>query len=58
MIRETCRLKRIELGMTQSELAERSNIRIATVSDFENGKTSLGSYTLDRILEALDINLT
>ncbi len=58
MIRETCRKKREELEMSQSELAAQLGVRVATVSDFETGKTAISSNTLDRILEALEINLT
>ena len=56
-INEFCRAKRRELGISQRELAEALNIRIATISDFERGVNGISSNTLNEILPLLNIEL-
>jgi len=56
-INEIIRQKRRERGFTQGELAGWLNIRRETLSDFERGKTSIGSDTLDSIFGILNLGL-
>ena len=44
-------------GLTQSLLAEKVGVRQATISDFESGKTELGSDTLQQIISILGIDI-
>lgn len=43
--------------MSQEKLAEKVGVRRSTISDFENGKRSLGSDTLEEIIKILDLGL-
>ena len=43
-------------GLTQTELAEKINVRQATISDFENGRGGT-IETLLKIIQALKVNL-
>jgi transcriptional regulator with XRE-family HTH domain len=56
-INEFCRAKRKENGISQKELAAAIGARIATLSDFENGKSGISSKTLDQIFPLLGISL-
>lgn len=49
--------RRIERSLTQQELAKQLGIRQATISDFELGKRSIGSKTLDLIFDFLGIEI-
>lgn len=50
--------RRLALGITQAELANKSGISRATVSDIENGKkVSIKTETLMRLAEALGIKV-
>lgn len=51
---EQVRIKRIEKGLTQKQLATISGIHQPTISKLEKGK-DVGSAAIDKILEALDI---
>ena len=44
-------------GLTQNELAQRLNIKQATLSAFENDKTNIKHSTLNRISEALGLSI-
>jgi transcriptional regulator with XRE-family HTH domain len=56
-INEFCRAKRRENGISQKDLATAIGARIATISDFENGKSGINSTTLDKIFPLLGISL-
>jgi len=56
-IHEYCRHHRRVMKYTQGDLAKMVGVRQATISDFETGKRSLGSDTLDRILMVLNVDL-
>jgi len=56
-INEFCKLKRVLLNIPQKKLAQKINVRKATISDFENGKYGLGSNILELIFEELKIKL-
>lgn len=57
-IRETIAARRKELGYTQKEVAEKIDVRIATIGDFENGKAGLGSDKLELILSFLNLTIS
>jgi len=44
-------------GMSQAELAHQADIRIATLSEIENGKGNPRLSTLTGIAKALDVNV-
>ena len=48
---------RKEKNITQSELAEKVGIRVATISDYETGKSSVNADTIERIFKVLDIRI-
>lgn len=54
-IRELIIEKRVEAGMTQKELSEKTGITQARISDFENGKRTMTSDNIDKIFDILDI---
>ena len=56
-IGEFVKQRRNELGITQPELAEAVGVRIATISDFEKGKSNIGINTLIGILGVLRIEI-
>lgn len=50
--------RRLALGITQAELANKSGVSRATVSDIENGKkVSIKTETLMRLAEALGVKV-
>jgi HTH-type transcriptional regulator / antitoxin HipB len=51
------RQRRRELGLTQSEVAERAGVRTATVSVVENGDPGTKLSTVFALLVALDLEL-
>jgi DNA-binding XRE family transcriptional regulator len=53
---ETIRIRRENAGMTQAELAEKSDIPFPNISAIENGKRSVGPRTAKKLAAALDIN--
>jgi len=57
MLREIIKEKRKRRGYTQSSLAEKLNVRRATISDYEAGKTDLRSSTLESIFEILRLEI-
>lgn len=45
------------LGLTQAELARRARVRIATISEIENGhRKGVDFSTLERVASALEVN--
>ena len=57
-IHEICRKKRREMEMTQSRLAEYAGTNQSTIANFESGRTGISSKTLDRIFNALGIDIS
>ena len=51
------RNRRNELKITQPQLAEAVDVRVATISDFEKGKANIGINTLIAILGVLRIEI-
>jgi putative transcriptional regulator len=50
----TLREKRLEAGLTQTELAEKAGVRQATISELETGETRrVDLDVLDRLCKAL-----
>lgn len=52
------RRRRMELDLTQKELAERSGITQAHISRLENGEYNTSSVTICKLAKALDIPVT
>ena len=52
---ERIRQRRVELGMTQTELAERVNVRFQQVQKYENGLNRVAASRLWQIAQALDV---
>jgi transcriptional regulator with XRE-family HTH domain len=50
--------RRKELGHTQAQLAELTQIGRRTIIEFESGNTSISLRRLTRILHALDLTLS
>lgn len=46
---------RLDKGMTQEELAERTNLSVRTIQRIENGEVDPRAYTLQTIASALEI---
>lgn len=57
MIHEFVKNVRIKKGISQSKLAEKTGVRRAAICNFENGKVSLNSKTLELIFDELKIIL-
>jgi transcriptional regulator with XRE-family HTH domain len=55
-IGQTIREARLKKGMTQEELAEKTDISIRTIQRIENGEVDPRSYTLQSIAKVLEIN--
>jgi transcriptional regulator with XRE-family HTH domain len=51
------REKRIQLGMTQEQLMEKSDVHKNTIVKFEGGKRAVSLDVLIRLCAALDLNL-
>jgi transcriptional regulator with XRE-family HTH domain len=54
---ERVRRLRIELGLTQDELAQKAGISKSFLSDLENGKRSIGAETLLDLGRAMSVSL-
>lgn len=52
---ERIRQRRLEIGMTQTELAEKINVRFQQVQKYENGLNRVAASRLWRIAEALEV---
>lgn len=57
MLRKIIKEKRKKRGYTQEELAKKLNIRRATISDYEAGKTELRANTIDSIFSILKLEV-
>lgn len=57
-LRESIINARKENGISQKELSERIGVRHATITDFENGKTSLGSNSIESIMNELGLTIS
>ena len=55
--REIIKKKRKELGLSQSQLAEKVGIIQVTLSNYETGKSELGADKLEKIFEILNIKV-
>ncbi|MEO3853766.1 helix-turn-helix transcriptional regulator [Acrocarpospora sp. B8E8] len=55
---EAVRLRREELGLTQTELAERAGLKQPAVARFEAGGTMPTIPMLERLAEALELRLS
>lgn len=50
--------RRLALGLTQAETAERARLSRKTLSDFENGKAAISLSNLERLVGAVGLELT
>jgi HTH-type transcriptional regulator/antitoxin HipB len=50
-------MRRIELGLSQQELADRMETTVAVISRLETGSQSFSTATLQRLAQALDTRL-
>ena len=57
MLRKIIITARKQQGFTQRSLAETLGIRQATLSEFESGKRSIRSDTLEKIIKFLEIEI-
>lgn len=51
---QQCKAARSLLGLHQEELCKLADVTIKTLSDFESGKTSPYTSTLDKLRDALE----
>jgi transcriptional regulator with XRE-family HTH domain len=56
-IHHAFRDRRLALGLTQEEAAERARLTRKTVSDFENARGSISLANLSRLLAAVGLEL-
>jgi transcriptional regulator with XRE-family HTH domain len=56
-LRDTFRERRLERGITQEAAARAARLTRKTVSDFENGKTSISVANLSRLLAVVGLQL-
>ncbi len=52
---EQCRAARAWLGWSQQDLANRSNVGLSTVKDFENGSRKPIANNLNALKQALEV---
>lgn len=57
-IRESIIAARKEKNITQKELAEKIQVRPATITEFESGKHALGSDKLEAIMNVLNLTIS
>jgi transcriptional regulator with XRE-family HTH domain len=48
---------RKEKNITQAELAEKVGVRVATISDYETGKSSINADVIEKIFKILDVRI-
>lgn len=56
-LRDAFRVRRIERGFTQETVARAARLTRKTVSDFENGRSSISAANLARLLAAVGLEL-
>lgn len=56
-LRDAFHARRIERGFTQEAVARAARLTRKTVSDFENGRTSMSVSNLSRLLAAVGLEL-
>jgi transcriptional regulator with XRE-family HTH domain len=56
-IRDTFRNRRLAFALTQEQAAQRARLTRKTVSDFENGRSSISLANLSRLLAAVGLEL-
>lgn len=54
----TFRTRRLALALTQDTVAKRAHVTRKTVSDFENGRTSMSLVNLIRLMAVVGLELT
>lgn len=57
MIGQKIKELRIKKGLTQEDLAERTNLSVRTIQRIESGDVDPRTYTLNLLAEALDVEL-
>jgi transcriptional regulator with XRE-family HTH domain len=57
-INELIKAARIEQNITQKQLAEKINVRQATITEFETGKHALGSDKLEAIMNVFGLTIS
>lgn len=55
---DTFRKRRLALALSQETAAQRARVTRKTVSDFENGRTSISLVNLIRLMAAVGLELT
>ena len=58
MVGKHLRLRRMECGLTQPELAERIGVAYQQIQQYERGVSRIGASRLQRIAAALDVPIT
>lgn len=56
LVGEKIRILRKEKGLTQEDLAEKSNLQDSYISGVENGDRNISLLTLEKIIKALDVS--
>ena len=49
--------RRKQLGISQAKMAKKIGVTVGTMSNFENGRNSLGSFALFKMFDVLNIDL-
>lgn len=58
MLGEIIRKKRKEKNLSQNELSKQTELRTATISEFESGRRGINSKNLEKIMSILELKLT
>lgn len=53
-----CKQRRLELGLSQRQLADKIKVLRFRISEFENGKSNLQFDGLSKLLDALDLDIS
>ena len=56
-MKETIKLRRIQQGLTQQELSERSGVSQQLISKIENGKAQPSLRTITKLAEVLKLDI-
>ncbi len=57
MLNNTIKERRLQLGISQNDLAEMAGVSLATVKDIERGKGNPSIQTLEKILSVLGMEV-